>query len=528
MLKNELTPIGSLLEQSVHTVRKYDRYYAASTRQRKVHVPTIGTGLSVAYEQLRNASENIEDSLLRQSAILRFYRRTLSFTALSRPKNIGYELLTELTQAEYISNDTYTNKVVAQLDTIVTTFYSAYWRLLEAKVVDRAVLQRWILEILAVQSDQVFDYPARVLSFANLAYSQLSTQVNVAHFIVEGEVIQPEDYQKILYIAIHKALLKSDTANIRNALLTAYHVSIKHTASFIAFNQRCDQLVESKTTARLAHLVNYNGAPLLAIRSTFLNKKNDNSHISFQSRSMVLSSVDEQLDRDYRQVKRAVNRGITKSIIFLLITKALVGLFVEVPYDIITTGHVALLPLAVNFTLPPLAIVFMALTIRQPSLSNKQAVTDYVEAMIYKGVGPTPLIVGSVRSKRSLLDSIYAVLAIGMFVLIGWGLATLGFNLVQGIIFFLFISTALFLGYRLTLQVRELELVTNNRSGLELLRDFIQIPFIFLGQKISYRFSKINITARILDGLIDLPLKTVLKLIRQWSVFLANKTDELL
>ena len=39
--------------------------------------------------------------------------------------------------------------------------------------------------------------------------------------------------------------------------------------------------------------------------------------------------------------------------------------------------------------------------------------------------------------------------------------------------------------------------------------------------------SKVNIIALILDMAIELPLKTILHLIRQWGVFISNKKDEI-
>ena len=53
-------------------------------------------------------------------------------------------------------------------------------------------------------------------------------------------------------------------------------------------------------------------------------------------------------------------------------------------------------------------------------------------------------------------------------------------------------------------------------------------PFIAVGQQISYRYSQVNIVATILDLLIELPLKTILRLVRQWTQFLNQKKDELI
>ena len=51
--------------------------------------------------------------------------------------------------------------------------------------------------------------------------------------------------------------------------------------------------------------------------------------------------------------------------------------------------------------------------------------------------------------------------------------------------------------------------------------------FVVVGRRISYRFARLNIVAQILDNVIELPLTTVLRLLRQWTAFLRNKQDDL-
>ena len=104
----------------------------------------------------------------------------------------------------------------------------------------------------------------------------------------------------------------------------------------------------------------------------------------------------------------------------------------------------------------------------------------------------------------------------------------LQFNIVQGAIFFIFMSTASFLAFRLSNQIREIEALQLSQGSLSLLRDIIYMPFIYVGQQISYRYSRVNIIANVLDILIELPLKTILRLARQWTQFLNSKKDELL
>jgi hypothetical protein len=106
-------------------------------------------------------------------------------------------------------------------------------------------------------------------------------------------------------------------------------------------------------------------------------------------------------------------------------------------------------------------------------------------------------------------------------------LSLLHFTFVQGIIFFVFLSTASFLGFRLSRLSRDLELVPRPSGSSGALRDFFYLPFIVMGQWISSRYARLNIVARVLDILVELPLKTVLRMMRQWARFLNEKHEEI-
>jgi len=98
---------------------------------------------------------------------------------------------------------------------------------------------------------------------------------------------------------------------------------------------------------------------------------------------------------------------------------------------------------------------------------------------------------------------------------------------VQAVIFFVFLSTASFLGFRLSTMVRELEVLSSTNT-LSAIRDFFYLPFILVGQWLSSKYARINAVAFVLDIAIELPLKTVLRLIRQWARFINEKHDQLL
>ena len=390
--------------------------------------------------------------------------------------------------------------------------------------------QDWILELLSVRSEQLFNNPIRSLSFAHFAHAYFVNHMTIDDFIVEGESVDKTDYQKILYIGIHRALLRSDDANIRNALLSLYAITPDDMAQFIEFNKSFDQLSRLKTTSALSRFINKNGAPLRIIRSTFFNKSGANGEVvDIQNRIKTLAAADKQIDHEYSQLKKNLRNGVIKSIIFLLITKALIGLLVEIPYDLIVYGTIIVIPLLINLLFPPLFIAITALTLKLPSVTNKNALLNYIETMLYKnGVVSLPMKVPQKTNKSYTFNVVYILMFVGVFYLVASRLIAWHFNIVQGITFFIFLSTASFLGYRLTLLVKELEVVSTNQGLIALIRDFLYAPFIFVGQRISYRFARMNLIAQILDTVIELPLKTILRLIRQWTIFLNNKKDELL
>jgi len=126
-----------------------------------------------------------------------------------------------------------------------------------------------------------------------------------------------------------------------------------------------------------------------------------------------------------------------------------------------------------------------------------------------------------------ILRFVYGILALGILALVAYILLQLQFLWLHIIIFFVFVSTASFLGFRLSRIIRELEIVESDQSGLTLLRDFFYMPFVFLGQWLTKTYSQVNIIGSILDIIIDLPLKTILRLIRQWALFINERKDEL-
>lgn len=493
-----------------------------STGQR-INVAGVGRVVSAAYEQLRNAAEYTQEHLLRQRAIRRFYIRNLSFHSRKKfGSSIADELVIELTQAGYIKNDTLPVAVTDQLKAVIHRHYDNFWRMRDAGVTyDYA--SGIALDLLSVESESLIGEDPAQSAFTIFAYRHYLSVLQKETFVPEGS--NGDTYEAGLYVAVHKALRKSDLATIRFDMQRLQKVSDDDIHAYVQFYVTVDGIFYSKSNDRLTRYISRFGAPMRVLKSMLENAEDTPDLLPHKEQ--FLSAYEAHIRRTYEETRERLNKGVIKSIIFLIITKALIGLSIEIPYDLLVSGTIATMPLVVNLLTP---IVYMALLrsgLKLPGVANTNAIRSYAENMLYGQAGRE--LYATPRKKRYNIGFTIAYTFM-FFLVFGYvigQLIALDFNIVQGGIFFIFLGTASFLGFRLSRLVRELELVTSRVGIVSSLRDFLYMPFILLGQWLSDKYARVNIIALILDTLIELPLKTILRLVRQWSDFLNEKKEEI-
>lgn len=500
-------------------IKNTEASYAGAT---KVHIAGVGTTISTAYEQLRNAAEYTEEHLLLQRAIRRFLKRNVSFFEKRTIGKLGEELIIELTQSDYLLNDTVPKSSISDIESLLYGYYDVYWQFRKAHV-SQSLASKWTLDTMSVTVEAVFNKADNIQTevFADFACNHYETPLQR---LFTGK---PQEYKDSLYIAVHRALLKSDISIVRSALINRDRESFADLKEYIHFNKKIDTLFESPNTDKLVRLISRNGAPLRILRRLVLEYSETEKLLG--DRSSFLSAFGAQIEKEYKNVERKVNKGVLKSIAFLFITKVIVGLAIEIPYDFYVTGAIIWLPLIINLLFPPSFMASLRLTMKLPRQANTQALSDYIDDVFYQSEEGVYKVYAKTPSGGStlLLNVIYGAMFIFVFSLVTVRLVLWDFGPVHIFVFFLFLSTASFLGFRLSRLIRELEMVNTNQGFVAVVRDFAYTPFIMIGRWISDKYSRINVIALILDLAIELPLKTLLRLIRQWTKFLNDKADEL-
>jgi hypothetical protein len=513
-----------LLQQQLLYARQNDeRLKQNASAGKRITVPNTGKALSQAYEQLRNAAEYAEDHLLLQRAIRRFLKRRMFISKLDL-NELGEDLIIELIQAGYLKDEEFGQKIAQQISQLAKEGLANHANLRRLHI-SRDKAQDWILSILSVEIEQQLN-----------PHSHHSVLLYITHqhfmdLLPKDQLVfgrhEAEQYEIALYVAIHLALFKSDTAIIRHDLVRVYKQDPSDVKSFILFNKKVDELYALKLTGRLRRLILKNGAPFRILKSLADDYPDIADNLS--DRQRFLSLYKRQIEIEFSQVRQRVDRGIIKSILFILITKTIIGVGVEIPYDLLTSGAVATLPLFINLVTPPLYMASLKLGLRLPDSENVSILQDYIDTVIYTNDKPPLLMINQSRSPGALAGWLHSIIILIPLAVVVYVLGLFQFTIPQTVIFFTFLSTASFLGFRLSSRIREVEFGTRRSTGLlAAMRDYFYLPFIILGQWLSGRYAKINVVGNVLDILIELPLKTVLNLIRQWISFMDENQEEIL
>lgn len=517
-MNNKLTPLGQQFIASLaHSRALVAEQNKANASAEKVHVVGGGGTIIAAYEQFRNAAEYTEEHLLLQRAIRRYYKRLFLSQDQNELAHSGEELIVELTLAGYLANDSIPHKLLATIDSLAKLYFDTHMHLQKSPHFKDA----WTLDVLSVRIEDILHNLTDENVFAQLCFDHFIATIDMTTFTKGAN---NTDAEAALFVAIHRSLLRSGDATIRAALLDRYQLTPETLESYVAVNHQIDLLFEADITDKLTRVVTRRGAPLRVFRHMLSDQENVDALL--QSRDNFLSSFEAQTNKEYDNIAHRINRGIVKSVIFLIITKVIIGLAIEVPYDYAVHGGIILLPLLINLLFPPLYMILLRLTLVLPGYANTKALVDRIDAIFYGQ--PSQYLVRRRGGRFGIaFNIVYAAIIIGVFGLVSWWLITLGFSALHLLIFFVFLSTASFLGFRLSRMVREIEVVDADQNGVTLLRDVLYMPFVVVGRWISEKYAKVNIVANLLDIVIELPLKTVLRLIRQWSAFISSKKDEL-
>lgn len=526
------------LPQPVRTlVASYDKkrpqdLYGKDEPKIKVHAAI--SRMAFIYEKVRNAIDYKDEHLLRKNAIERMIKRRL-YTEEKRV-NLGRLVLTEIIRARYLPNNTIPERVIGEVDTII----NKYLPILDAVAPNRLTKARreasnWILALLATEIEHHLVPPIQDDALVECMYSVMRQDVDLAEHIVD-----PVERDLQVYLAIHRALIKSDEAILRHHLFHFFVPAWKHATpevvrevieNFWGVKESIDAQIRHPFGDRLLRFIRR-----FSILFTILRDVIDEDPKNFSDLVANPQAFEEKVRTacaaKYKKSQMRLRRSYIRAIIYIFFTKMLLALFLEFPYDkwIIHTTHY--LPLIANILFHPTVMLVIAVSIRMPTKKNTDRIVEFIRKIATQEPEP-----GFIYKKRKIFkrsrfveyffNVVYLLAFLVSFGLIIGLLKVFAFNFASGVIFIMFLTLISFFGVKIRNEVKELVIVDEKDNLVTILIDFFSIPILRVGQWISSKTPKINLFVFVLDFIIEAPFKIFIEVIEDWVSFQREKKEEL-
>jgi len=535
--KNE----SNIIVLSKFTQALLDTFKTAKKRVRPDDISALSVSQTVSffalvYERVRNAVEYREDHLILRAAIERILRRRFSLNPDGHSE--AENLLRELLWARYFDNGV----LGAEDNVVIQNLINKYVLLRRQLVVGRdneirIFLDQFLMDLLTCEVEETLQ-PESATIQSNL--SSFIFQILRRKIKIEGLKEDQKDAYSL--VAIEKVFGKSDRSYLRYRLFTTFYKTLHDYsekelqnlgAKLPAIFKKIDDMVTNPYVDNLAKFTRKQLPPFLILFALIKNKPDEVQTI-LTNRERLWTEIDQTCRDKYQQLGVRVRTLAVRSFIYILLTKMIFAIILEVPISIYVYGEVNRNAIIINSVFPPILMIAILGFFKVPGEENTrkiyQRIIDIIDddksfetrvAFVPKKSSP----------KRPLLifgfTVFYSLTFLVTLSLIYEFLSNLGFNLVSQVIFIFFVSVVSFFSYRIRQVTKELRL-EEKASILAPIGDFFFMPMLSLGKFFSSGIAKLNFFIFIFDFIIEAPFKLIFEVVEEWISFVRKRKEEII
>ncbi len=534
---NNLSYEANLLLNEYEKIFKRQRVGSAEPN---IDVSQVLAPVAFLYERLRNAVDYKSEHLLKRNAIERILRRQIWERPGRDPSNLANFLVRELIWARYLKNDSIPKSKITDAAKILEKYLEIFHLLKYqtesgSRLTGSSEIRDWFFGVASCEVEEVIDpyiYYVDVLNKPVFLWFK-------KHFDWLDEDLSEEDKDIQILIAVHRSLPKSDNPRIRYHLLKTFypewievengelHLKIDR---IVSIHQKIEDHINSPIQPRIYRFVQKQAAAFQVLKEV-IEEDIEKAGELLSNAKQLEDRVLKVCDRRYDEIRKKVNRGITRSVIYIFTTKVLLAFIIEVPYELIFVGALNYLSLLINTLFPPSLMFLLGLTIKRPGETNTKRIISKIKSFVYDNKDREKIRFSLTSSNRNTLTyrvflSIYAFLFLLTFGVITYLLISLDYNLLSGIIFFVFLSLVLLFGYRVRFTASELNVTAEREGIISHLFSNLTLPFLNLGVWLTQVLARFNFLVVIMDFLIETPLKNIIAVFEEWTAFIREKREE--
>ena len=504
----------------------------ATAGEETIEVSVPASTAASWYEKVRNTLDYQEEHLLRRNAIERILRRYRG--GGESPERMASDLLKELVWAKYLPNKSIPLSLAETVAIILGKYEPLFSAVLSLKT-NREKLNNWLLDVVATEVEYTLAPPMIDEALASFMYEEMRTRIDWDRKFA----LSDETKDLRLYIAIHRTLLKSNPATLRFRLLTLYYptwagvqatsaLSDELAASIVHVIETIETEIFHPLTDRLSRVLRRKAGIFRVLRDVFTHTKDSSSLLN--DPSALDDAVKEALHHRTADFKIRLRRTVVRAVLFLFLTKMLLALVLEVPYDLLIVKDASWYPLLVNITFHPIFLAIIGLTVTFPEKKNEE---DYKSAVRAVAVGAQHQLL-TIRVKQetrgawfNVFVGLYGILFIVVYGAIGSILHGFGFHGLSIALFLFFLSLVTFFGIRIRSSTKDI-VASDARNGfIGTVFDILMLPIVRAGSWLSSRVAKINVFIYFFDFILEAPLKVAIEFVESWLTFVREKKEEI-
>ncbi|MFC1633101.1 hypothetical protein ACFL1U_03130 [Patescibacteria group bacterium] len=500
----------------------------------RVQASKVSSSLATLYEKMRNTIDSTEQHLLRRNAIYRFLRRNVIVYGIQN--NLGDLLIRELVRSGYVATNTFLEQDIPKLD-IITQKYLVFTDELRQRLPQEnpAQLERWSLQLAAIELERQLYNPSQEETLLQFAFEHLRGEI-----VWEDNAFTEEERDFHLYLAIHRALFKSDHTHLEYHLLKSYctgweDFSVENVSEMVEHavlhRETAWQHIHHPLSIRLTKKVRRLTIPFQTLMDA-IRLDPTKARQRIQERDAFLVDTQQVINGYYETNRKTTRRSTIRSIFFIFITKMAVALVFEIPYDLWVIDKIRYLPLGINVVFHPVLLFMLGTFVRFPGKENTKRIINDLRDTIVEG-REKPQYHIRLQRRRSVvmgitMSLIYLITFVAVFGAIGYGLWYYDFGAVGSILFLFFLSLVVFMGARLRTRAKHYYLVRQKETFFGAIFEFITNPIVEVGHWFSSKFARYNLFLFLFDIILEAPFKAITYGIEEWFRFARERREEIL
>jgi hypothetical protein len=517
-----------LSQTAKYLLESLEEKHKAPHEERRITVNPIVSKFASWYERLRNSMELREDEVILRATIERVLKRRLLLGG--NGETTAEPLIKELLWARYLPDHDIGESVVQKVEQSIDTHLALRLRVLSQHHFSESIINDWIYDLMSADIQYILNPKRDKELLTNFMYHVLKDDVKI-----EDESEETRNAQ--VFMAVRKAFARDDLAFLRYHLFSQYFGRLtSKTLDFTVenFPQGYQELMKQMSYRHKEKIYTYVKRRTAAffIFDDVLQGNKENLKTILETEESLKEVVFEACEKRYQSTRTRVMTAVIRSVLFILLTKFAFAFAVEGTYERVFLGGIHWETLAINIAAPPLLMIIVSMFIRAPGVNNSKRILDYINQLLYEEdprLG-NKLLIARPKPADNKFATAFTILWFIAFCISFGGmifiLTKLHFNPVSQFIFIFFLAIVSFLSYRISL-IANVYRVGERQGLVTLLVDFLFMPVIRVGRKLTETVSKINIFLMLFDFFIEAPFKYLFAFFDQWFYYLHTKTEEL-